>query len=117
MGACRWQPVPGHPSDGASEQHHITASRLRRLALEIVGLKGDASPLMLKNLPPVCRRLRQKNSWTDPNSTPALEYCSKKRWGHGASGSMIANPAIFDARIGVAVGIEIPLAMPRAVVG
>ena len=36
---------------------------------------------------------------------------------HGASGSMIANLAIFDARTSVPVGIEIPRAMPRAVVG
>jgi len=64
-------------SDGAGQQHHFTAARLRRLALEIVGPEGDSSPLMLKNLPPVCRRLRQKISWTDPNSMPAMEYCSK----------------------------------------
>jgi len=30
---------------------------------------------------------------------------------------MIANPAIFEARTGVAVGIEISRALPRAVVG
>ena len=31
---------------------------------EIVGPDGDAGPLMLKNLPSVCRRRRRKISWS-----------------------------------------------------
>ena len=70
--------------------------------LEIVGPEGDSSPLMLKNLPPVCRRLRQKISWTDPNSTPARVSCSKNagraRRGPGDPSPASQSPRRFSCR-------------------
>ena len=63
------QPPPGANSLQVSGGSPATAKRTQRSGNapfgKIVGPDGDAGPLILKNLPSVCRRRRRKISWSD----------------------------------------------------